>query len=255
MNHETKDDFMYISGTLGKRVHAPDIQAYADWFGLTVNRKRPLPKDQVGFVVEASAIRLEVPGRKAQPWHPGLAYRRIKHKNDALRKALDLRDEESVLDCTLGMGHDALAMADAGATVFGLEIQAPMVMYTLTGIWHYNAILARRVHARRADYREYLNTCPDNRYDHVYLDPMFPPSDIQRGNVAWSMLRAFTPPDERLNESVLSEALRVARRHVLLKLAPGEKIPVFRGFPGAETVGSKRQKYARWQADSSGRLR
>jgi 16S rRNA (guanine1516-N2)-methyltransferase len=241
---------MYISGTLGKKVNTQTIQAYADWFGLTVNRSRPLPKDQVGFVIEADAIRLEVPGRKAQLWHPGLAYRRIKHKNDALRKALILHEGDTVLDCTLGMGHDALAMADAGATVYGIEIQAPVLMYTLTGMWRYNARLAKRIHARRIDYREYLKSCPDKHYDHVYLDPMFPQSDIERTNVAWSMLRSFTPPDERLSRVTLEEALRVARQHVLLKLAPGERPPAYDGLAVAEKVGSKRQTYARWRASS-----
>ena len=101
---------MYVTSTLRKPIDPDALQTYADWFGLKVRMDRPLPNDEVGFVIEGCGVRLESPGKKGQLWHPGLAYRRIKHGVDALRKVLAIQSGDHVLDCTLGMGHDALAV-------------------------------------------------------------------------------------------------------------------------------------------------
>ena len=237
---------MYVTSTLRKPISRAELQAHADWFGLKIRLKRPLPDDEVGFVIEGTGIRLEIPERKGQLWHPGLAYRRIKHGVDALRKVLTIRPGDHVLDCTLGMGHDALALLDAGAMVTALEIQAPMVMYTMTGIVGYAPELARNLHVRCCDYETFLVTSLSNQFDHVYLDPMFPLTETEKSNVTWSLLRTFTPPERRLDEVTLEHALRVAKKTVVFKLAPKEKVPLFRSLPRPEVVGSKRQRYARW---------
>ncbi|MGC6418855.1 MAG: class I SAM-dependent methyltransferase [Bradymonadia bacterium] len=239
---------MYIASTITQRMTSEQLQPYADWFGLRVHTHRPLPKDEVGFVLQGGKVRLECPGRKAQLWHPGLAYRRIKHDSDALRHVLEVREGTHVLDCTLGMGHDALALRAAGARVTSLERLAPMILYTMTGAWHFAPELARGLHIIRTTYQEFLAQASTNAFDHVYLDPMFPRSEGYEGrNVTWSLMRTFTETEPRFVPEVLRDAFRVARKSVAVKLAPRENVEPIDGMPQAEIVGSKRQRYARWQ--------
>ena len=173
------------------------------------------------------------------------------HGVDALRKVLAIQSGDHVLDCTLGMGHDALAVLDAGAMVTALEIQAPMVLYTMTGVSRFAPALAKRLHVRCCDYDAFLETADSNRFDHVYLDPMFPKAQYEKVNVTWALLRTFTAPQKRLDEKTIRNAVRVARRSVVFKLAPHEGVPAFDTLPQPDIVGSKRQQYARWTAQGS----
>ncbi|MEE2756710.1 MAG: class I SAM-dependent methyltransferase [Myxococcota bacterium] len=237
---------MYVTSTLRKPIDPVELKTYAQWFGLKIRMDRPLPQDEVGFVIEGTGIRLESPGQKGQVWHPGLAYRRIKHSVDALRKVLALKTGDQLLDCTLGMGHDALAALDAGAVVTALEVQAPMILYTMTGLSRFAPTLTKRLHVRCCDYRSFLESAKADSFDHVYLDPMFPRAKTEKANVTWALLRTFTQPEKRLDKDTIRNAVRVARRSVVFKLAPLEVVPTFEGLPKPEIVGSKRQKYARW---------
>ena len=77
---------------------------------------------------------------------------------------------------------------------------------------------------------------------------MFPRSEGYEGrNVTWSLMRTFTETEPRFVPEVLRDAFRVARKSVAVKLAPRENVEPIDGMPQAEVVGSKRQRYARWQ--------
>ena len=207
-------------------------------------------KTKSGFVLQGDQVRLECPGRKAQLWHPGLAYRRIKHNSDALRHVLEVQDGTEVLDCTLGMGHDALALLAAGARVTSLERLAPMILYTMTGAWRFAPHLTRGLRIICTTYETFLAQAPTNAFDHIYLDPMFPRAEGYEGrNVTWSLMRTFTEAEPRFVPEVLREAYRVARKSVVVKLAPREIVEPIDGMPQAAVVGSKRQRYARWQTE------
>ena len=162
---------MYVTGSLSRPLRARALRAFKEWFGLEPYSERPLPTDRSGLIVESSGFRLSVPGQKAQLWHPGLAYKRIKLKEDILRKVMSLSAGQTVLDGTLGMGHDALALADAGATVFGVEQNPAILLYTLCGIARYDRELSKRIHGRRGDYRDILAWLPATPWT---LRPLFP---------------------------------------------------------------------------------
>lgn len=226
------------------RVRDAELGRLAAWLDADPHRGRPLPRDRPGLVLDGRGLCLHAPGRKAQLWHPGLAHRRLQLPVDPLVRALDLRPGDRVLDCTLGFGHDALLLAAAGAEVLALEVFAPLLAFTLAGLSTYHPA-GRRVHARRADHAAFLAAAPDAAFDHVYLDPMFPPHEAGVSNT-WSALRTFAL-GPRLPEAVLLDALRVARRTVAVKLAPSEPPPVLPRGPAATLEGSKRVHYAVWR--------
>ncbi len=226
------------------RVRDAELGRMAAWLCADPHRGRPLPRDRPGLVLDGRGLCLHAAGRKPQLWHPGLAHRRLQLPLDPLVRVLDLRPGERVLDCTLGFGHDALVLAAAGADVLALEVFAPLLAFTLSGLSAYHPA-GRRVHARRADHAAFLAAAPADTFDHVYLDPMFPPAEAGISNT-WSALRTFAV-GPRLPRAVLLDALRVARRTVVVKLAPTEPPPALPGRPAATVEGSKRVHYAVWR--------
>ncbi len=229
-----------------RRARVPEarVPALAAWLDADPILDRPLPRDRPGLVLDGRGLCLYTPGQKPHLWHPGMAHRRLRLAVDPLVRLLDLRRGESALDCTLGLGHDALVLATAGARVLALETFAPMLAFTLTGLAAHS-LAGRRVHARRVDHAAWLAAAPDRSFDHVYLDPMFPP-DQGGPSTTWSMLRTFAV-GPRLTDAVLRDALRVARRTVVLKLAPDEPAPDLPGAPPLTVEGSNRVHYGVWR--------
>jgi hypothetical protein len=158
---------------------------------------------------------------------------------------MGLRPRETVLDATLGMGHDTLVLAQAQAYVLGLDTAAPLLFFTLDGIRRFAPALSRRVAVRRAEHGRWLREAPSRSVDHVYLDPMFP-QDIGSEAHTWSILRAFATR-LRPTASILRDAYRVARRTVVMKLAPSEPPPWVPGLPEPRVEGSKRVHFGVWR--------
>lgn len=224
-----------------------ELKTIAGWLDATAHLTRPLPTDAPLLVFNVGEVRLFAPGRKPTAWHPGMAHRRLKLGDDALPRVLGLRPGETVVDATLGMGHDALLLAAAGGDVIGLEREAALLFFTLQGLYGFRPVLARRIRGVRADHTAWLAAAADRSVDHVYFDPMFPRASGGE-SVTWSTLRAVATPGARLPEPLLREALRVARGRVALKLAPGEPPPMAEGLPAARVEGSKRLHFAVWDA-------
>ncbi|MCA9546876.1 MAG: class I SAM-dependent methyltransferase [Myxococcales bacterium] len=241
----------YLSLSRARR-HAPDAALWAAWLGAELV-SRPLPPDRPGLVLTHAGLRLHVPGAKPTLWHPGLTHRRVRSRQpDTLGLVLALRPDEWVLDGTLGMGHDARMLARAGARVLGLEVRPAIATFTALGLHGLDPGAARRITVQCADHRTWLAAAPDDAVDHVYLDPMFPEGD--EGESTNLAPFRHLPRLPRVSAATLRHALRVARRHVLLKLAPSEPAPHPEGMPPPELVGSKRQFYARWTTPASGAL-
>jgi SAM-dependent methyltransferase len=175
-------------------------------------------------------------------FHPGLAQLRIRAlragKTDQMVKAMGLRAGDRVLDCTLGLAADALVAAyvvgDSGRVV-GLEavpVVGTLVRYGLKRYRPGDAAVAaalRRVEVVVADHREYLPTLDGESFDVVYFDPMFR-IPLRRS----SSLEPLRPLAEHapLEPGSVAEALRVARRRVVLK----ER----RGSPEFDRLGFRR---------------
>ncbi len=146
-------------------------------------------------------------------------------EGDHMVAAMDLQPGQSVLDCTLGMGTDAIVasyIAGKQGRVVGIEASAIIALVTSLGLKHFTTpdippeILTalRAIAVQNDDAFPFLKSMPDKSFDIVYFDPMF------RQPVANSMnlkpLREIAN-QEPLNKELLVEACRVASRRVVIK--------------------------------------
>lgn len=173
----------------------------------------------------------------------------MRDNDDPLPGVMDLRPGETILDGTFGMGHDSLILAHAGARVQALDLCAPLLFFTLDGIHRMAPHLAQRISVRCIDHRVWLANAPDNAVDHVYLDPMFPKA-VGGHSHTWSVLRTFAV-GPRLSPDTLAHACRVARRTVVMKLAPFEAPLQVQGLPTPTVQGSKRVHFGVWMCGGS----
>lgn len=160
-------------------------------------------------------------------FHPNTAHLRIKNlrcgAGDRLIDALKISDGSTVLDCTLGLGSDAIVesfIAGAAGKVVALEINpliAEVVSYGLKNFSDDSLHILeamRRVEVINADCAEFLKTCPNDSFDVVYFDPMF-----RRPIKKSSGLNSIRPlADNRpLTLEIIREAYRVAKLRVVMK--------------------------------------
>lgn len=159
--------------------------------------------------------------------HPCMASLRIKDikkgKNDTMIKAMDLRPGQKLLDCTLGLGSDAIVASyviGGEGLVLGLE-SSPIIAATVrAGMSNYQKAsrdlqeAMKRIVIKNVDHREVLANLPENCFDVVYFDPMFRRPMTKSNNI-----NAFRPlADYRsLNPEIIDMALRVAARRVVVK--------------------------------------
>ncbi|MCW1929142.1 class I SAM-dependent methyltransferase [Bhargavaea beijingensis] len=160
-------------------------------------------------------------------FHPGLAAIRIKRLQcggrDAMVDACNLRVGDSFLDCTMGLASDStVASFVTGRSGLVTACEAdPIVAYLVGhGLATYTdspkEVLdaMRRIGVRNAQAADFLESCGADSYDIVYLDPMF--EEAIEEAAAFAPLRSagiHDRPDDRL----FSEAVRVARRRIVLK--------------------------------------
>jgi 16S rRNA G966 N2-methylase RsmD len=160
-------------------------------------------------------------------FHPNTAHLRIKNlrggEGDRLIDALKISEGAKVLDCTLGLGSDAIVesfIVGKSGKVVALEINpliAEVVNYGLKNFSEDSPHILeamRRVEVINADCGEFLKTCADTSFDVVYFDPMFR-RPIQKS----SGLNPIRPlADNRpLTAEIIREACRVAKFRVVMK--------------------------------------
>lgn len=175
-------------------------------------------------------------GGAEHAWSPGMGFLRMKrhldarargrppapHDRDPFLEAADVRPGDRILDCTAGLGADALvASAAAGPSggVVGLESAAALAAWTGEGLRRLGAEPARRVEIVHADHAAWLATAPARSFDVVVFDPMFRHARAEPSG--FDVVRRLADP-RPLAAEALSEARRVARRWVVVKDgAPG----------------------------------
>lgn len=210
-------------------------------------------RDEYGvpFVVVAKSGELVLDSDDGEFFfHPSMAHVRIKNlrhgASDHLIEALGAKSGMSILDCTLGLGSDAIvesfSVGEVGRVV-GLEASPVIFGVVRFGLAHYagenDAVTSamRRVEVVHADYMDYLASLPDDSFDAVYFDPMF--RHPLTKSASMHPLRAFA--DMRpLSHEAIGEALRVARRRVVMKENSMSREFERLGF--AEFVGGKYSK-------------
>lgn len=160
-------------------------------------------------------------------FHPGMAHLRLKNlrrgEGDHLLNALGVMKGMRILDCTLGMGADAIVESfGAGETgeVIAIEknpVVAALIahgMKTDEGEHPTTVAAMRRVHVVCADYLDFLRGQPDNSFDAVYFDPMFRHPFTESAGI--HPLRFLADP-RPVSAEAIHEARRVASRRVVLK--------------------------------------
>ncbi|MGG1245518.1 class I SAM-dependent methyltransferase [Bacillus spizizenii] len=160
-------------------------------------------------------------------FHPNTAMFRAKRfirgEQEPMLRAAGLSEGDTFLDCTLGLGSDAIIASMAvGKTgsVIGIEknhLVSVLVRTGLqswvTGIEELQAAM-RRIQVKNGDCFEYIKQLPDNSVDVVYFDPMFhEPVETSDGIAP---LRDLAE-DSVLDEGCIKEAVRAARKSVVLK--------------------------------------
>ncbi|MBP2642251.1 MAG: hypothetical protein H6Q67_138 [Firmicutes bacterium] len=160
-------------------------------------------------------------------FHINMAELRINNikigKHDHMITALGLTPGASVLDCTLGLGTDAIVasfVAGPSGKVIGLENSPIIAAITRLGLDQYNAAnetvttAMRRIQVETADYNNFLTTLPAKSFDVVYFDPMFRAPVYSSSNL--KPIRTLAD-DRPLSIEAVKQACRVARMRVVIK--------------------------------------
>lgn len=160
-------------------------------------------------------------------FHPNTAHLRIKNLRqglgDRLITAGKISNGMKILDCTLGLGSDAIvesfAVGESGK-VTALEINPVIAEIVRHGMKNFSDdnehILKamRRVEILTTDYLNFLKSAENNSFDVVYFDPMF-----RHALKKSSGINPIRPvADNRaLTVEAVQEACRVAKNFVVMK--------------------------------------
>lgn len=222
-----------VTSPLSSEVESRDLEQFLEESGLPYTPRRgkslPLLMRETGaegtVIWKPSGPVLQI-GDQQFFFHPSMAKIRIgayrkQGQVDPLVQACELRKGDLFLDCTLGLGADAIVASFFTRTgVIGLEssqvaaalVKWGMRCYASELIWLQEPI--KRIHVRWADHYDYLSQQPSKSVDIVYFDPMFRKPVFK--SQAISPLRSLA--DHRpLRMETIEEACRVARRRVVVK--------------------------------------
>jgi len=189
-------------------------------------RRRKDAADGV-LVVGPDSLKLAAEDGPPLFFHPSMALVRAKRlrdgEADAMIRAAGADAGDSVLDCTAGLGSDALVFSYAvgpEGDVTALETSRVLHAIVREGMRTYESGLPdidgamRRIRHVRADHAEYLRGLPDKSVDIVYFDPMFSKPVLSSASLLPLRSVAEGAP---LAPGTVEEAKRVARKSVVLK--------------------------------------
>ncbi|WP_264672946.1 class I SAM-dependent methyltransferase [Heliophilum fasciatum] len=161
-------------------------------------------------------------------FHPNMAKLRVKNllqgQRDALIEAMAIRPGDQILDCTIGLGADAIvaqmAVGEKGVVV-GIESN-PLIAFIvaeglrsgLGGFTPEVQDLMKRIAVYPGDHQRMLALLPKQSFDVVYFDPMFRAPNVHSSGLAglrpWADMRPIA-------HTTIELARRVARRAVVIK--------------------------------------
>ncbi|KKO55537.1 class I SAM-dependent methyltransferase [Paenibacillus sp. DMB20] len=205
--------------------------------------------DEDILVVLQGHVRLGGPGRETLEFHPSMGYVRLKRvlrgEPDLMLEAAGMEEGDSVIDCTAGLGTDSLVFSVKGGErgkVTALESSFPLYVLLKEGLRTYESNLSasdeamRRIDVKHGHHLDYLQKLPDKSADIVYFDPMFREPVAESASI--NPLRHYAN-GEALDEQSVREAVRVARKSVVLKEKRGSGEFARLGFKVPERGHSK----------------
>lgn len=160
-------------------------------------------------------------------FHPSMSVPRIKAikegKTDHMVDAMQLISGDTVLDCTMGLGADAIVAAYVSGSmgkITALE-SSPEIAYIVgQGLKSYNdkrpylKEAMSRIDVINENYNSFLIKLQENSFDIVYFDPMFR-FPRQKSSSMEPLRGVVNPAPIELN--AIKHAIRVARKRVILK--------------------------------------
>lgn len=189
-----------------------------------------LQSDQNSDCIVVGKQRLELYQMgESQPFffHPNSATFRIKRlmkgEQDPFAEAARLTEGMSIVDCTLGLASDAIVasfLVGASGTVVGVEGQKYLAFLVKEGLekWDPDFLRMReameRIKIVQQHSMDYLASLSSGSVDCVYFDPMFEENILESDGI--KALGKFALYEE-FNGEMITEALRVARKRVILK--------------------------------------
>lgn len=204
--------------------------------------RRALDPMSPALTVHRDGLRIRVEGRNHR-WHPGLLHtRREAGWTHPLVRAMDLRPGDQVLDCSLGLGIDAMFVGElTGRRVLAVEAIAAVALLTAEGLTSVGA----PVQVVHAEATAFLSTLPDGCVDVVQGDPMFPPGTGTTPSLA--VLR-HVARHEPMGHEWLHQARRVARRRVVVRDIP--RGTLLEELAAEQILGTRpgRARYGVWSA-------
>lgn len=160
-------------------------------------------------------------------FHPNTAMFRAKHYvrfgEDPLVNACKIEQGDTIVDATLGLGSDAQLLslaAGKSGRVIGLEASEEIARITSMGLAVYEDTFSPLIHAMRriqvitCHHLEWLKQQPTEAVDVIYFDPMFEESVTKSDGI--SALKQLSI-DEGFTKRVVEEAVRVAKKRVVMK--------------------------------------
>lgn len=160
-------------------------------------------------------------------FHPNSAAFRLKRllkgEQDPLIEACQLEKGDTFLDCTLGIGSDAIIAAYAVGNegrVVGLEVDPYVAFVVKKGLETFETdheILKecmQKINVVNCNAYHFLQKQNNNQFDIVYMDPMFD-EIIEESNNFEALRQAGNHMP--LTEKWVNEAKRVAKKRVVLK--------------------------------------
>ncbi len=207
---------------------ADELQAiYADRFNQTVRAMYLKWKTDEIVVVGPLEIRLMLDGQQPFYFHPSMALVRLKRLmaggNDALLSISGAAEGDTVLDCTAGLCSDALVFSyKVGERGSVIALEASPVLHALVreGLQSYETGIPEIDKAMRAikpvygKHEQSMSRMEDNSADIVYFDPMFERPVTTSSSIIPLRSQAYREP---LSKESVQEAIRIARKKVVLK--------------------------------------
>lgn len=192
-------------------------------------------------------------------FHPNMSVLRMKQlqngQKDIMVECSGMTAGDHVLDCTLGMGADAIVSAyvvGEKGKVVALESQPVIATIVKHGLATYETdrkVLKqcmRAIQVMEEDYRTYLPLLADQSFDIVLFDPMF--RQTVKESVAMQQLKPLANPSP-LDQKSVHEAVRVARKAVLLKERKGS--PEFERLGFSVLKEASSYAWGVWKPDNS----
>lgn len=178
------------------------------------------------LIAKSGGLRLEM---ETTEWyfHPNMAHVRVRNwkrgEGDRMAEAMGLEAGMSILDCTMGLGSDAIVSSYiVGATGKVVALEASPLIHAIVsyGLAHFTdegtmiQEAMRRIVTKQIDALTYLKHQPARSFDVVYFDPMFRHPFYSSPALMPLRSLAMSAP---LAEETVREAQRVARKCVVLK--------------------------------------